>query len=414
MIDVPLHRLIVPSMREQLGTMPAVVVTGARQTGKSVLVRDLAPGRRRYVSCDVRAQVEVAWLDQDVLGGGDGPMTLDDVQREPAVLRTVNEAVDRCGSPGQFLLTESAALLRLRRVVDPLADGVVHLTLWPMTRREQRGLGRGGIWDELLDADDAVWPEVVADQPNEPEAWQELASRGGLPVPALELRAPEERAAWFGDYIRDFVERELFFDGYLLTFGRELQDLSAISQARCFQWLLRVAASELGQRPSKRVLSAGPRAADYVDLLVDSLTLVRLPPYPLGRRSSRPMFSRLYWADTGLALHLAQTRPTVVHLQNLVLGDLLAWRDSRLPRVGLSYWTGTNGRAVDFVVESGRGLLPISVTAAERPLAENVDALRAFRAENPETARAGLLLHVGTEFEWLAPDVFAAPWWRVL
>ena len=74
----------------------------------------------------------------------------------------------------------------------------------------------------------------------------------------------------------------MFFDGYLYTFGRELQDLSAISQSRAFGSLLRTAAAELGQRASERVRSVGPRAADYLDLLVSSLTLVCLPPVSTG------------------------------------------------------------------------------------------------------------------------------------
>ena len=129
-------------------------------------------------------------------------MTLDEARREPEVLRVVKQAIHQCESPGLFLLTELATVLRLRRVVEPLTDGVAHLTLWPMTRREQSGLGRGGSWGELLDTEDAMWPEVVADQPNAPEDWQELALRGGLPVPALELHSRKERAAWFDEYVR--------------------------------------------------------------------------------------------------------------------------------------------------------------------------------------------------------------------
>ena len=414
MVGAPLDRLVGECLREQLDVMPAVVVTGARQTGKTTLVTELAPGPRRYISFDAREGVAVAWREPEVLAGRSGPVTLDEAQREPAALDAVNRAIDLRGMPGMFLLTELASVLRLRRVVEPRTAGVVHLTLWPMTRREQKGLGSGGIWDELLDTDDALWLELVADQPNEPEDWQELALRGGLPVPALELRTPEERAAWFDDYVRTYLERELFFDGYLYTFGRELQDLSAFGQLEDFRELLRIMSAELGQRVSQRALSAGPRIREYLDLLVSSLTLVSLPAYPPGRTRNHPMSSRLYWADTGLALHLAQTSPTGVHLQNLVLGDLLAWRDSRIPQAGLSYWGTMSGQAVDFVLEAGRGLLPITVTTTTQPRVQDIGGLCAFRAEHPEASRSGLLLHTGNDVEWLAPGVLAAPWWRIL
>ena len=66
------------------------------------------------------------------------------------------------------------------------------------------------------------------------------------------------------------------------------------------------------------------------------------------------------------------------------------------------------------MVEAGEQLLPIEVTATARPRLRDIVHLRAFRAEYGDRARAGLLLHAGDNVEWLAPDVLAAPWWRVL
>lgn len=66
------------------------------------------------------------------------------------------------------------------------------------------------------------------------------------------------------------------------------------------------------------------------------------------------------------------------------------------------------------MLETGDRLLPIEVKATERLGLRDIRHLRTFRAEYPHTARAGLLLHTGTAVEWLAPDVLAAPWWRVL
>ena len=63
---------------------------------------------------------------------------------------------------------------------------------------------------------------------------------------------------------------------------------------------------------------------------------------------------------------------------------------------------------------AGGRLLPIEVKSTSRPRLSDAAGLRAFRAEYGKTARAGLLLHAGQTLEWLAPDILAAPWWRVL
>ena len=97
-----------------------------------------------------------------------------------------------------------------------------------------------------------------------------------------------------------------------------------------------------------------------------------------------------------------------------MLHDLLTWRDARLERAEVLYWRTAIGEEVDFVIEARDRLIPIEVKATERPRPSGVPHLRTFRAKYGDRARAGLLLHAGTAPEWLAPDVLAAPWWRVL
>jgi predicted AAA+ superfamily ATPase len=153
----------------------------------------------------------------------------------------------------------------------------------------------------------------------------------------------------------------------------------------------------------------------WLNLLETSYMLVRLPAYAVNRTKRLIKSPRLYWGDTGLALHLAEfAEPSGAHLENLVLHDLLAWRDARLDRAELGYWRTVNGEEVDFVIEAGGKLLPIEVKAAARPRLADARHLRSFRKEYGKKARAGLLVHTGSTLEWLAPDVLAAPWWRVL
>jgi hypothetical protein len=83
-------------------------------------------------------------------------------------------------------------------------------------------------------------------------------------------------------------------------------------------------------------------------------------------------------------------------------------------RAELGYWRTSIGEDVDLVIEAGGTLLPIEVKATTRPRLRDAVHLRTFRAEYGKKARAGLLLHSGGTVEWLAPDVLAAPWWRVL
>lgn len=402
-----LPRAVAAALRERLDAMPAVVVTGMRQTGKSTLVERLVPGRRRYQSLDDLDVLDAARREPEVLLDGPEPVTLDEVQRAPEVLRAVKRAVDRKRVPGRYLLTGSANLLLMRQVSESLAGRASYLTLWPMTRREQLGRGACGRWEELLAAPDEQWRDLLAAEPDEPADWRDLAVRGGFPTPAVAMRKPAERSVWLDGYVRTYLERDL-------------QDLASISALPDFRRLMRAASLRTGQLVNQTELGRDvglpqPTVHRWLNLLETSYLLVRLPAYAVNRTKRLVKSPKLYWGDTGLLLHLAgSSEPSGAHLENLVLHDLLAWRDARLDRAELGYWRTAIGEEVDFVIEASGRLLPIEVKAAARPRLGDTAHLRTFRAEYGKKSRAALLLHTGSTLEWLAPGVLAAPWWKVI
>jgi uncharacterized protein len=387
--------------------MPAVVVSGARQTGKSTLVGGVANRPERlYLTLDDLDVLYQARTAPDDLVARAPRVTLDEVQRAPDVLLAVKRAVDADRRPGRFVLTGSANLLLMRQVSETLAGRASYLTLWPMTRREQLGLGACGVWEELLAAKDTAWRDVVAAQKLEREDWRALARRGGYPVPALQLSSAEDRRTWFAGYTQTYLERDL-------------QDLSAIASLPDLRRLMRAVCLRLGQLVNQAELGRDvalpqPTVHRWLNLLEASYQLVRVPAYAVNRTKRLIKTPKAYWADTGLALHLSGEEPGGPHLENLVLGDLLAWRDARTQRAEVCYWRTAAGAEVDFVVEAGRSVVPIEVKATTRPHVADARHLASFRAEYRGRCRTALLLHTGDRVEWLAPGILAAPWWKIL
>jgi hypothetical protein len=401
-------RSVVPRLASMLKVMPTVVVTGARQTGKSTLVRELAPGDARpYFTLDDLDVLGQANAAPDDLVARADRLTIDEVQREPGLLRAVKRAVDKRRAPGRFLLTGSANLLLMRKVSETLAGRASYLTLWPMTRREQLGLGRAGLWSELLDAPDNDWLDVVRGGDVGEEDWRALARQGGYPTPALDLQTDEARATWFAGYVRTYLERDL-------------QDISSVTALPDLRRLMRMACLRLGQMLNQTELGRDaalpqPTVHRYLNLLETSYQLVRVPAYAVHRTKRLIKTPKIYWADTGLAMHLAGVdEPSGAHLENLVLSDLLAWRETRTPAPDILYWRTSNGEEVDLVIEAGRELVPIEVKSTGAPRLGDARHLRTFREEYKDRTRTALLLHTGEHAEWLAPGILAAPWWMVL
>src|SRR5690606_35992124 len=162
-------------------------------------------GKRTYRSLDDFEVRDAARSDPQTLLTSRTPLTLDEVQREPGLLPALKQAIDRDRTPGRFLLTRSANLLLMHKASESLAGRASYLTLWPMSRREQDGQGRCGVWDELIAARDADWLDLLTEQPDTAADWRAFARRGGYPVPATAMRTAEQRSIWFDGYVRTYL-----------------------------------------------------------------------------------------------------------------------------------------------------------------------------------------------------------------
>ena len=389
---------------------PVVILMGARQTGKSTLVRsEPFLEDRPYVTLDdLSARERATTLPEDFVRSAPS-MVIDEVQRVPELLLAVKSAVDeeRTRKTGRFVLTGSANLLLMRRVSETLAGRASYVNLWPLTRRERLGFARTGLWGELIEQPAADWYDLLHEQDSAAVDWQNEARRGGYPTPSVQLEFEEAREIWFDGYVRTYLERDL-------------QDLAAIDNLIDFRRLMKAACHRLGSLLNQTELGRDtsiprPTVQRYLNLLETSFQIVRLQPYSVNRTKRLIKSPKLYWPDTGLALHLAgQREPTGVHLENLVLSDLQAWRDSRVPRPEILYWRTAGNQEVDFVIEHGEHLLPIEVKSNPRPSPRDVRHLLAFREEYEDRFSGGLLLHTGEQVFWMSDRILAVPWWKVI
>jgi len=388
-------------------TFPVVVLTGARQTGKSTLARQPEVGGGLYLTMDdVLVRDQAAREPWALLGRADR-LILDEVQRVPDLLLSVKKAVDERREPGRFVLTGSADLLLWDGVSESLAGRAGYVTLWPLTRREQLGLASPGVWGQLLEREPTTWRELLETQTAPEESWPDLARRGGYPVPAHALDSPSARQDWFDGYVATYLERDL----------RQLSAVENLADVRRLMTALSMRAGGVfSQAEVARDLAVPTSSVHrYINLLEVSYQIVRIPAFSVNRTKRLIKAPKLYWTDTGLALFLAGSpEPTGQHLENLIATDLLAWSSLRGGPVSILYWRTASGAEVDFVVETPGRVLPVEVKAAGRVATSDARHLEIFLDEYSDLAQAGLLLYAGPETFWLTRRVLATPWWRVI
>ncbi|MBL8259812.1 MAG: ATP-binding protein, partial [Candidatus Competibacteraceae bacterium] len=220
-------RWLAERLRAALRALPVVVLTGARQTGKTTLARSL-PDPRSYLSLDDLGILGQAQADPDSLLL-ERPLTVDEVQRAPEWLLALKRRVDLQRQSGDFLLTGSANLLLMHQVAETLAGRAVYLELPPFCPAEwlERSEGLDPL-DRLFEPDFKLtdWPEAAGD-------WPGWLLRGGF-APAVDAASDESRNFWFAGYVQTYLERDL-------------RQLSAVSSLPDFQRLMALAANRVGR-----------------------------------------------------------------------------------------------------------------------------------------------------------------------
>lgn len=391
-----LPRAVSPLFETALDTMRVVVVTGARQTGKSTLVKtDPLMAGRPYFTLDDPATLLRVRSDRQAFLRSEPEMVIDEIQRDPELMLAIKVAVDEQQPgrtrKGQFVVTGSANLLMMDQVADSLSGRAYYLRLQPLTRREQLGLGSTGIWTRFFDTNVQDWLDMVRTEGVESvpqEDWQSAVKRGGFPAAAVDTQNERQRSIWFDSYIATYLERDL-------------RDLQAVSSLQDFQALMQAASLRIGNLLNHADLARDVRMSqstvhNYMNLMETSYQAVRLKPYARNRTTRLIKTPKLYWNDVGLALHLSGSGPpSGAHLENYVLTDLMAWRDTETPRPEITYWRTAAGAEVDFVIEWKNTLLAIEVKSSSLPSPRDAANIKTFCEEYGEQARGGVILNDG-------------------
>ena len=397
-----LAREIAGSLLRALQDFPVVVITGPRQTGKTTLLRrDPALVKRRYVTLDEFAYLEAARRDPEALVRGDEPLTIDEAQRCPELLLAIKAEVDRRRKPGRFLLSGSAQFGLLKGVSESLAGRATYLHLNAFSSREMAGTAEQRPL--LLDLFDGKAP------PNAPvksvSPLEVLA--GGMPPVCL--GQVKDGAAWFRAYEQTYLERdvrELAQVGDLIPF-RSFLHLAALRTGQILNL------SELARDAKMTVITAG----HYLSVLEASFLLRRLPPYLRNRASRVVKSAKIMVADSGLAAHLCAATDIGPQSDEPLRGalyetymaqNLTSIVEADWPSAQLTYWNVQGRHEVDFVVEAGRDSLAIEVKAASRFDERDLTGLRAFQRATPR-CRAAVLAYNGTTAASLGDRLWAIP-----
>lgn len=191
-------------MRAALEDTRVVLLTGARQCGKSTLVRMVAKGRQaEWRNLDAATTRQAARADPTGFVDVDELMVIDEIQRVPDLLLAIKEQVDLDPRPGRYLLTGSARVLGLRSLPDTLPGRAETIELWPFSQGEIDGTA-----DAFVDAVFDAGAELNHQSEVGRREYAERLVRGGFPE-AVARANPTRRERFFDSYLADLIARDV-------------------------------------------------------------------------------------------------------------------------------------------------------------------------------------------------------------
>lgn len=401
-------RFITPLVLEALGESPVVYITGARQTGKTTLVKEIARGKHpaEYKSLDDLTVQGAAKLDpHGFIQNLKGPVVLDEIQLVPELLSAIKLSIDEDRFPGRFLITGSADVLGLPRASESLAGRMEIFQLHPLSQGELANRQEGFI-DQLFDQAVAI-PRIYEEKKN--SIWSRVIDGG---YPEIKRRnAASRKNAWFRDYITTILQRDI----------RELANINGLTQMPRLLELLAVRlASVMNFAEMSRTMQIPQTSLKrYLALFEATYIIQRLAPWSgnLGKRLVKT--PKVFFTDTGLASYLCginvknvenQTIQAGPLLENFVLSELRKQASWSRVRPGFFHFRSQTGQEVDIIMEDRQGrCIGIEVKASATVRSQDFKCLRWFAKQLGDRFLKGVVFYTGRDEVPFGKNHFAYP-----
>lgn len=385
---------------------PVMLLTGAKQVGKTTLLKHLCEteGRgRRYVTLDDPLVMEGAKKDPALFAQKYGtPLLIDEIQYAPELLPYIKMAVDENRTPGAFWLTGSQQFHLMKNISETLAGRVCILNLLGLSQAEIRG--------------EAGRPPFM------PESREPLPGVAGKGV--MELF----HTIWKGSFPEavsaDDTLRGAFFGSYVQTYlQRDVRDLTNVGNELAFLAFLRGAAARTGNilnlTDLARDADITPNTAkNWLSILEASGIVYLLQPYHSNVTKRLVKSPKLYFLDTGLAAWLTGwSSPEPLEsgamagasFETWLLGEILKswWHNGQ--EAPFFFFRNSDGVEIDLLIVQDGTIHPVEFKKTASP---RRDAVRHFSSLETYTdlkiGEGALLCLVGTPLP-LAGNITALP-----
>ncbi len=386
-----------------------ILVTGARQVGKSTMLSHIFPKLKNIIFDPVQ-DLYGARSDPDLfLQNFASPIILDEIQYAPELLPAIKRVVDQADKKGQYFLTGSQNLNVLKTVSESMAGrvGIIHLDgMTPYEKSQKTSLQEHWLYHYLKDPLSLIQQFTKGGDVQLFEAlW-----RGNLP--GL-LEFPNTLVpTYFSSYIQTYLERDV----------RLLENIKDLNEFDRFLGLsAALTAQEINYSQLGREIGISPHTAErWLALLQSTYQWRAVLPYSgntIKRLTKKP---KGYITDTGIACYLQRVSSPEALARHPLLGalfetfvvNLIFSLSNDLEMSPQFYHWRTGGRAeVDLILEKDGALYPVEIKCKTVLSKKDLSGIYAFKETySSNNIMPALVIYAGKDCYQIDKDIIALPW----
>ena len=389
---------------------PVLLVTGARQVGKTTLLEHLGQSEQSYVTLDDPLVLALAKSDPALfLQRFPPPVLIDEIQYAPELLPYIKMMVDRQREPSQFWLTGSQQFHLMKGISESLAGRVVIINLLGLSYGEVRGQGTSVT--PFLPAEESFRQSESTSEPFTLKELYRRIWRGSFPAIAL----------------NEQMERDPFYSSYIQTYlQRDVRDLTRIGDEMAFLRFLRASAARTGQLLNLASLArdadiAPNTAKNWLSVLQTSNIIYLLEPYHTNVTKRLVKAPKLYFLDTGLAAYLTEwATPETLEagaysgaiFETWIITELLKsyWHNGR--QAPIYFYRDKDQREIDVLIVQDGKVYPIEIKKTASPSKRDIRHFSVLDNIRVESGSGGLIC-LCNQLLPLTQTVNAVPLWYV-
>lgn len=402
-------RSIAKKVKEVSKSYSCVLVTGARQVGKTTLLRDMLSGQRGYVTLDDLQERKLAKSDPAMfLSLHPAPVLIDEVQYAPELFSYIKIAVDNGAKPGSFWLTGSQIFRLMDLAKETLAGRVAILHMTPFSQQEIFGKGVGEPFS--LDLQKLVGRKKGNKRADLKEIYHRIW-QGSMP----------------GYVSGKYSDRNVFYGSFLETYvSRDVSEIMPKVDKLRFLDFIRACACRVSQMLNIHDIALDVGVSDvtarhWLDVLEKSDIVYLLRPYHNNLLKRTVKTPKLYFYDCGLVCYLTKYTSAEILgegalsgsiLENYVVTEILKSYHNDAQDCLIWYFRDNKNREIDIVMEENGKLLPMEIKRTQNPGSELVHPFTLLDKGNMPRG-TGAVICLKEELSAFDKDNLIVPVWLI-